>query len=148
MKKKWASAIGSIRSFEKMFEVTVASSVGTQELPDQQLDATQSVLLSDIDKSSCRLWNAVQVTNNPPMNAANSTAFPNPHSHTTIEEHNLGLPALPDSSLDRGNLVENVILEGEADWEAMFFEDQPEGWQFNEHLFGGYLFWDELPADV
>ena len=60
MKKKWPSAIGSIRSFERMHKLAVMKGTNGKHLSAMRLTPSQTLLFQDIDIDLCRLWEPLQ----------------------------------------------------------------------------------------
>lgn len=141
MKKKWPSAIGSIRSYEKMLSVTTSMQDRREMLPLQHLDPTARALLRDVDGTYCRLYKVVAFMDSAESNsyisdlqtpfsaASNSnSAAQNMHATTT--------------AVDQTGT--NTALEN-TDWTSV---DPMDTWILDDSLFGGHLFWDDVPPTL
>ncbi|KAK5164253.1 uncharacterized protein LTR77_009947 [Saxophila tyrrhenica] len=145
MKKKWPSAIGSIRSYQKMYSTATKVQTREQHLPEQVLDKTQAALLGDIQASPCRMWNIIR----PILESETKISAGNvPINETQPTARSAVYPTLAggqqDHSLSSGAQIDEPM--GGPDWNT-FLSDAPlDEWQIDEDLFGGHLFWDELPS--
>ena len=63
MAKKWPSALGSIRSFEKMYELTVNTTERRSSGPQTKFMRDQAIYFEDVDISLCRMWQVLQTMN-------------------------------------------------------------------------------------
>lgn len=139
MKEKWPSAIGSIRSFDKMFKVMTTVQDRREGRPMQDLDTTARTLLQDIDGNNCRLYNAIMFSDeqHPDLNlpAVLSAASSNATDAS---------PRMPTVSAAFPPTENGMAVEA-PEWIA---GDQMDTWILDESLFGRHLFWDDVPPDM
>lgn len=60
MALKWPSALGSIKSFEKMYEVTINTADRRSGPPETKLMRDQAIYFEDVDISLCGMWEILQ----------------------------------------------------------------------------------------
>jgi len=136
MKKKWPSAIGSIRSFDKMYNTTITTQTREKKLPQQSLDGTQCDLLSGVDAFGGAMWSAICPT---------LSGIDDRDRDRVVDVQLAGYQ-------ESGHNIPNVPListehfgepAAEFDWNMLPLDQHDEQWQIDDDLFGGYLFWDD-----
>lgn len=63
MKKKWPSAMGSIRSFERMYNLTFTTQKKVGGSPETKLIPKHAVFFQDLDTGLCRMWDTLRQAN-------------------------------------------------------------------------------------
>jgi hypothetical protein len=144
MKKKWGSALGSIRSFDRMYEVTTKTQNTRAFKYPATIDAPQALLLQDVPSVSCRLWEPLQVE---PTMLSSGNSLP----MNRVRMANGELDALSQSqpqTLSHGLFATasaQLTVPGPLPYAPT---DQLPTWPTDETFFGEYLFWDDLTTDM
>lgn len=151
MKKSWASAIGSMSSFDRMFKLTETCS-RLAGLPMNTLTPFQAVFFENCDLSLCRMYSVL--TDKPQVTVADD-----PRESQIIKPLSTAMNLTGDFSemmpmsqayqLSDDGLTQAILdlppnTEGQMPFEQMF---QEESGQANGAI-GDWLFWDELAFDA
>jgi hypothetical protein len=143
MKKKWGSALGSIRSFDRMYEVTTNTQSIRASHPPATIDAPQALLLQDVPSVSCRLWEALQVE---PTMLSLGNLLPTNRFQMANSEMDTLAQSRPQT-LSHGlsaTASGQLTIQGPLPYAPT---DQLPTWPTDETFFGEYLFWDDLTMD-
>ena len=63
MAKKWPSALGSIKSFDNMYQLALDCAKRMAGAPKTKLRRDQAIYFEDVDISLCRMWEVLQKMN-------------------------------------------------------------------------------------
>lgn len=142
LKKKWPSALGSIRSFERIHKIAVTMEKTDQIGSEATLSREHAIFFQDTDKSLCRLWDPLQ---------AAETATSKSYCAHSIATRTSAVPLAVNKLSVHGFEVQPQISSNQA---ATVFDSNDFDYMFqgNEPLFGGgtgdWLFWDEDPQSI
>ena len=147
LKKKWQSAVGSIQSFEKMYNAITAKQKKIMQPPQTHLEPSQAVFFAGMDTTLCRLWRATQeVPTNVRGRAGRWSEGADSSSHAFAIDRVPRRVLHDDPYLhSQEDVGESDTFENDIDLKNLFSEEEMHSWQMND--FGGdWLFRDQLPS--
>lgn len=137
--KKWPSALGSIRTFEKMHKLAVTTQMKVNGGPEIRLTREQATLFEDIDSSLCRMWDVLQAAGIATSNLGSWLTCENVISRQaaigTAPPLNNGLPIKPAV-----NLLQGDATVGQFNFDEVLHDENP---QLSQAV-GDWLCWDEM----
>lgn len=131
LKKTWQSAVGSIRTFEKMQKVAMTMQQHFQGGPGGNLTTAQGLFFEDIDTDLCRLWDILHDSA-----AMSPTGFEYYVGGANLTDHHLAHECVsfyksPNAAPDQPTTPFNVADAGELPgFDDLFFNggDQMHSW--------------------
>lgn len=136
---KWPSALGSIRTFERMQEVAVTAQERVYGTAETKLTSEQAIFFQDIDTSLCRMWDVLQ--------SADKLSG-NPGTRTTNEIMICTQLTIDDATvINGGHSTERagIYNQGEASFGHMGFGEDLNKENPQLGAIGNWLFWDQMP---
>lgn len=142
LKKKWPSALGSIRSFERMHKLAITTQQKVIGRPETKLTREQAVLFENIDINLCRMWNVLQQADV----VSSDFGASNTGGNMMSQQPAVGITPVLDYSLP----AEPVLppAQGEASFGQLDFDEAlyRGSSQLNDAV-GDWLFWDQTPLN-
>lgn len=139
--KKWPSALGSIRSFERMQKLATTTLRSVVYTPQVRLTKEQVTFFEDVDTTVCRMWGIVQKANstgNYGMLRGNEREMLRQSATISFPTTNISFPH--QSAIEP---LHNETLYEQNNLGADTYNDNSQ----NNNSIGDWLFWDQLHSD-